>query len=255
MERKSVRLEIPGPHGRLAAILETPVEPPKAVGLFSHCFSCTKDLKAIVKISRALAEKGYAILRFDFAGLGQSEGNFSETTFLDNINDVRAVIEYVSREIEPPRFLIGHSLGGSAMMVAATEFDFVEAVSVIASPADTTHLAETIYRLNPDVEERGEGLVNTGTYNYLIKKPTVDVLRQFDLPARLKQLHKRILVFHSTADQTLGFEHAEAIVGQTPGSASIVNLENANHLLTDDPRDVEFIAATLANWLDRFIHR
>ena len=253
MERKSVRQVIAGKHGNLAAILELPQETPMAFGVFAHCFSCTKDLKAIVKISRALAQRGFAILRFDFTGLGQSEGDFSETTFLDNLDDVRSAVLHLAEEYESPRFLMGHSLGGSAMLATAMEFESVEAVSVIASPSDTRHLADTIYRLNPDVEEIGEGMVNTGTYEYLIKKPTVDVLRAYDLPTKLEAIDKRVLVFHSPADQTLGMEHANAIASKSKGHASVVNLESANHLLTDNFRDVDYVASVLSSWLIRYL--
>ena len=254
MDRKSERLLIEGRHGQLSAIMESPVEPPKAIGLFSHCFSCTKDLKAIVNISRALAEKGYAVVRFDFTGLGQSEGDFSNTDFLDNLQDVRDVYQYVSHRFAAPRFLIGHSLGGSAMMATAAEFDSVEAVSVIASPAETTHLADTINRLNPAVESVGEGMVNTGTYEYLIKKPTIKTLREYDLPRQLKELDKRILVFHSPEVKTLGFRHAELIATHAKGPTSVFNLESSNHLLTDNPKDIEFIATVLCSWFDRYLN-
>lgn len=253
MERTSKRLMIPGKLGNLAAILELPQQSIKAYGLFSHCFSCTKDLKAIVKISRLLATRGYAVLRFDFAGLGSSDGDFSETTFLDNLNDVRSVVDYVNTQYAAPRFLIGHSLGGSAMLATAEEFGSVQAVAAIAAPSDTNHLANTIQRLNPAVESEGAGMVNTGTYEYLIKKPTIDVLREYDLPTRISQLERRVMVFHSPADRTLGYEHAEAIAATSAGPANLINLESANHLLTDNPADSEFVASTLANWFDRFL--
>lgn len=253
MKRRSERVSIPGTHGKLAAIVELPADKPKAFGIFSHCFSCTKDLKAIVKISRGLAEQGYGVVRFDFAGLGQSEGSFSDTTFLDNLEDVRTVVRFVMENYQPPRFLMGHSLGGSAMLATAMEFHFVEAISVIASPTDTRHLADTIYRLNPMVEESGEGMVNTGTYEYLIKKPTVDVLRSYDLPERLAKLEKRVFAFHSPADKTLGYHHAEMLASQTPGPVSVANLESANHLLTDNSLDAIYVSSLLVNWFDRFL--
>ncbi len=254
MDRVSTRVSITGKLGSLSAIIDAPKEtPPKAWGVFSHCFSCTKDLKAIVKISRKLAANGYAVFRFDFAGLGNSEGDFSETDFHDNLEDVRSVVNTMTHEYQSPKFLMGHSLGGSAMMAIANEFASVEAVSVIASPSDTTHLANTIRRLNPAVEETGEGMVNTGLYEYLIKKKTVDTLRSFDLPDRIKKLSQRILVFHSPADQTLGLDHAQAILANSGGPASLINLESANHLLTDHPGDCELIGSVLSSWLDRYL--
>ncbi|MEC9094488.1 MAG: alpha/beta fold hydrolase [Planctomycetota bacterium] len=253
MVRKSTRLSIKGKQGNLAGILEEPVSNPKAFGIFSHCFSCTKDLKAIVKISRILAEHGYAVLRFDFAGLGNSEGEFSETTFLDNLNDVRSVVDFLSQSYTPAKFLLGHSLGGSAMLATGMEFHSIEAISVIASPSETTHLANTLIQLNPGVEQNGEGLVNTGTYEYLIKKTTIDVLRNYDLMSQIRKLKKRVLAFHSLGDTTLGMDHAESIVKETAGPASLINLEQANHLLTDHPQDCEFIGKTLATWFDRYL--
>ncbi|MEE2640645.1 MAG: alpha/beta fold hydrolase [Planctomycetota bacterium] len=253
MSRNSQRLFIPGPLGRISAILDEPEGPSRGLGVFAHCFSCTKDLKAIVKISRGLARCGYTVCRFDFAGLGNSEGQFPDTTFQDNLNDVRSVVSYLAREFSSPNFLLGHSLGGSAMMATADEFDSVEAVSVIASPSDTNHLADTLTRLNPDVVKQGEGLVNTGTYEYLIRKQTVDALREYDLPGRLSSLEKRLLVFHSPADRTLGFEHAQAIADLAAGPVSILNLESANHLLTNTPEDCDFISKALSNWLDRYL--
>ncbi len=253
MDRRSTRIQIDGPKGQLAAILDEPNSQPKSFGIFSHCFSCTKDLKAIVKTSRMLASRGYAVLRFDFAGLGNSEGNFSDTSFLDNLEDIRSVVRFMEQEFEPPKFLIGHSLGGSAMLATGMEFESVEAISVIASPSDTSHLANTIHRLNPNVETSGEGMVNTGLYEYLIRKPTVDALRSYDLRAKLSVLTKRVLAFHSPHDATLGIEHANAIVDQTAGHASLINLESANHLLTDNPKDCELIGSVLSSWLDRYL--
>jgi putative redox protein len=253
MDRRSTRIQIDGQKGKLAAILDEPNSPPKSFGIFSHCFSCTKDLKAIVKISRILASRGYAVLRFDFAGLGNSEGVFSDTSFLDNLEDIRSVVRFLEREIAPPKFLIGHSLGGSTMLATGMEFESVEAIAVIASPSDTSHLANTIHRLNPEVENSGEGMVNTGLYEYLIKKSTVDALRSYDLPSKLSALTKRVMAFHSPNDATLGMKHANAIVEQTAGHASLINLESANHLLTDNPKDCELIGSVLSGWLDRYV--
>lgn len=253
MDRRSTRFQIDGQLGKLAAILDEPTSPPKAYGIFSHCFSCTKDLKAIVKISRNLAANGYAILRFDFAGLGNSEGDFSETNFLNNLDDIRSVYQFLNDEFESPKFFIGHSLGGSAMLATGMEFESVQAISTIASPSDTSHLANTIQRLNPDVEALGEGMVNTGLYEYLIKKSTVDVLRSYDLPTKLSQLNKRVMAFHSPQDATLGIEHSNAIVEKTAGHASLINLESANHLLTDHPKDCDWIGSVLTSWLDRYL--
>lgn len=253
MDRISNRYQISGRHGKIAAILDSPVSTPLGFGIFAHCFSCTKDLKSIVKISRELAVRGYAVLRFDFAGLGNSEGVFSDTSFLDNLNDIRDVVTFMNSELEAPRFLVGHSLGGSAMLATAMEFQSVESVAVIAAPSNTGHLADTIYRLNPNVEEIGQGMVNTGTYQYLLKKEMVSVLRKFDLKKHLVENHKRLMVFHSPADLTLGMDHANFIVENSAGPACLIDLESANHLLTDDAHDCGYVASVLSAWLDRYL--
>lgn len=251
--RRSKRVFFANAQGvRLCGILDQPTEGAWAQAVFSHCFTCTKDLKAIVRISRHLAEQGIAVLRFDFTGLGDSKGQFSDTTFSDNCDDVRAAIQFLDEQGMPPHLLIGHSLGGAAMIAVAPDIASARAVVTIASPSTTEHLADYLSRSNPDILERGAGEVSIGGRRYLLKRALVDNLTQTDLPAMLARLRLPHLILHPDRDQTLPYWHAERMFALTGGIKSMVTLHDSDHLLVDRPDDPAYVASLIVPWFRRY---
>lgn len=265
MGRSSYRVEIPGGNGYpLAGIVDQPLDAePNERGLntpvviFSHCFTCNKDLKAIVRISRQLAAKGYLVLRYDMTGLGGSQGEFANTNFRTNLADLLAAARFATESIGPPTILLGHSLGGAASLAAAAEWpaDLVQlsGVATLAAPSDTQHLAELLVRMDPQVEITGRGRVSIGGRHWETTSQLIADLRSFDLPARLSGIDIPLLAFHSPVDKTVGYDHALRLIGLvgSKAPASLIGLPGADHLLANDPRDLTFVGEMLAAWLTR----
>ncbi len=259
--RRSERVQFPGWNDHvLAGILDQPIEEPKGYCIFSHCFTCNKDLKAIVRISRRLAEHGWGVLRFDFSGLGDSQGDFSQSNFSTNCIDLRAAIRFLAQQRRPPLALIGHSFGGAASLRCAEELESIRGVTCIASPSDTHHLAVLLERKNPNIVEIGRGQVSIGGRNYWITRDMLEDFREHDLPAAISRLTKQVLIFHSLVDETLGYEHALRIFSlvtnrrdDLPPSrgASLITLPNADHLFTQSQSDLPYISDIIHLWLRR----
>ena len=238
---------------RLAGIVDFPVDKPTAFALFSHCFTCTKDLKAIVKISRCLAREGIAVLRFDFTGLGDSRGDFSTTNFETNLADIQAAVNWLANEHEPPKLLIGHSLGGAAMMASASNIESALGLVTLAAPSCTKHLAKFLSQANPDIEQKGEGQVSIGGKTYTVRSQLIESLRQRDLDDSIKSIRLPHLILHSPIDETLAFDHAKKIFQLTGGARSFVTLDGSDHLLVNRAGDVEFVANLITVWSYRFL--
>lgn len=259
-EFTSQRVQFAGGSGyQLGGIVDSPNDSPLTSGLFTHCFTCNKDLKAIVRISRGLAAEGLRTLRYDLTGLGNSEGDFSFTNFTTNRADLRAAAQFMSAELADPSYLIGHSFGGACSLSMAEEIDSVKAVVSLASPSDTEHLADLLSRMDPRIQSSGVGTVTIGGRDYSIRKQMLDDFRQHDLPAELATMSKPVLLLHSPVDQTLGFEHAMRLYGILTGSnasppppVSLINLPGADHLLVNNPDDLVFVTKTIAAWLERY---
>ena len=253
MIRRTQRVTFKNGNGyQLCGILDLPPDEPIAFGLFSHCFTCTKDLKAIVRISRRLAEQGIAILRFDFTGLGGSQGDFSETNFDTNCQDVLAARDFLADQHQPPQLLMGHSLGGAAMIKMASQIRSTRALATIASPSTTLHLADHLTHENPAIEEKGQGEVTIGGRSYLLKKQLLDNLRQQDIPTILQQLNLPHMIFHPDADDTLPYWHAEKMYALTGGPKSMITLDHSDHLLVDNPEDPLLVADMTRRWFERY---
>lgn len=238
---------------QLAGILETPTHPPRAMALFSHCFTCSKDLKAIVRISRGLAAHGIGVLRFDFTGLGNSDGDFSDTTFETNRADIFAASEWLRHRETPPQILIGLSLGGAAMMSAIGEIESAQGIVTLAAPSCTKHLAEFLVSQAPEIEATGSGSVTIGRRVHTIKSHLLDSLRNHDLQQDIAAIQKHHLIMHSPLDETLGFYHAERIFANTGGPKTFVTLDGANHLMLNQADDVGFVADQINLWTRRFL--
>ena len=250
---KSEHLRFPGARGQsLAARLDSPAGPPVAYALFAHCFTCSKDLKAAGWISSALTQRGIAVLRFDFTGIGESEGDFAGTDFSSNVEDLVAAADFLRREREAPLLLIGHSLGGCAVLAAAERIPEARAISTIAAPSDTEHLKKALVHLAPELEARGEVEVHLGGRPFRVRRELLDDLAEDHLRGVLERLHRALLIFHSPVDSIVGVDHARRLFEMAKHPKSFVSLDTANHLLSDD-RDARYVGDVLAVWAERYL--
>ncbi|OMH26628.1 bifunctional alpha/beta hydrolase/OsmC family protein [Motiliproteus sp. MSK22-1] len=253
MPIRRIKLEFPGSDGLLiAGLLETPSDNPHAFALFAHCFTCGKDMIAASRIARSLVAKGYAVLRFDFTGLGSSDGEFANSNFSSNIADLVHAADYLRDNYRPPSLLIGHSLGGSAVLAAAHAVPEATGVVTIGAPADPEHVTKQFACNTTDINKSGQAEVNLGGRTFTIKKQFLDDLTSHNQHEKIAKLKKALLVFHSPADVTVSINEAEKIYRTAKHPKSFISLDNADHLLTQ-PRDSEYVAATIAAWSTRFI--
>lgn len=252
----STLVRFPGALGDdLAARVDRPEGEPRAWALFAHCFSCSKDLKVVPRISRALNERGVGVLRFDFTGLGESDGDFADTNFTSNLEDLLAAADYVRTELGPPRLLIGHSLGGAAVLATAARIEEAVAVATIGAPSDTGHLGRTILRSTPELKTRGEAEVTLGGRPFVVKRQLLDDLRGHNLEEAIGDLDRALLVFHSPVDEVVGIDHARRIYEAAKHPKSFVSLDDADHLLLRDEADARYVAEVLAAWASRYLAR
>ena len=233
---------------QLVGIVDSPAETPVTWALFAHCFTCTKDLKAIVRISRRLAAHGIAVLRFDFTGLGGSQGAFADTNFQTNVDDIHAAVQFLTTHHQPPQLLIGHSLGGAAMMAAASSIESRAALVTLASPSDTSHLAKTLVGLNPELADDERGDVVIGGITHTISRQMLEALRQTVLRPSIEAIRIPHLIFHSPADRTVAFSHALNLLAWSGGPTSLVSLDRSDHLLLKRAGDVDYVADMISLW-------
>ncbi len=252
MPSQRVKFENPA-SVQLAGILDLPTGPPRGFALFAHCFTCTKDLKAIVKISRRLSRHGIGVLRFDFTGLGGSQGDFSQSNIQTNLADIKAAVDWLAQEHQSPQLLIGHSLGGAAMMAMAQSIPSAKAIVTLASPSCTKHLAEFLESQNPDIRSKGVGEVTIGGRTHTMRSQLLDSLRDFELKPLIEKISIPHLILHSPVDQTLGFSHAENIFAWTGGAKSLVTLVGSDHLLVNQPDDVNYVGDLISAWSGKWI--
>jgi uncharacterized protein len=238
--RHSVRCSIPTSGGLvLSGIREVPAHAPVGSILFSHCFTCNKDLKAIVKISRELAELGWSVLRYDFRGLGNSDGKFCDSSFTTNREDLQAASHYLETLHAPVDILIGHSFGGAASLHEADTIKSVRGVVALAAPSDTHHLASLLETMDPSIVSVGRGEVVIGGFRYQVNKSMPDDFRRYDLPTVVANLSKPLLALHSKTDGTVGYHHAIKNCGfaggpKHIGPRSLITLPDIDHLLSSD---------------------
>jgi putative redox protein len=251
--RKTIPLRFPGSVGAtLTGRLETPVDEPSAYALFAHCFTCSKDLKAVSAISRLLAGKGFGVFRFDFTGLGESEGDFAQTSFSSNLDDLVAAADFLRREYRAPEILIGHSLGGAAVLAAARRVPESKGVAAIAAPSDTEHLRQLLLKQVPEIEKAGEAMIDLGGRRFTIRKQLLDDLGAAHVQENLRDLGRALILFHSPGDSIVSFDQAGILFGAATGSKSFISLDGADHLLTND-RDARYVADILATWASRLL--
>jgi len=236
----SGRLEIPGG------------DAPPAYAIFAHCFTCSKDYKAITYVSRTLAERGIAVLRFDFTGLGESEGDFVDTTFSSNVDDLVAAARFLDEDYEAPKLLIGHSLGGAAVLQAAARISSSQAVATIAAPCSPRHLDRLVTGRRSELEEKGEIEVSISGRPFRIKKQFVDDLEELRMDETIRSLGRALLVLHSPADRTVSLENAIHIFETANQPKSFVTLGEADHLLLN-PVDARYAGEVIAAWAGRYL--
>lgn len=247
------RVEFPGAQGQtLTGRLALPAGTPRAYALFAHCFTCTKNLRAAVNISTSLADAGYAVLRFDFTGLGESEGDFADTNFSSNVDDLVSAAAYLSSQHQQPRLLIGHSLGGTAVLQAAMRIDSVVAVATIGAPARASHVRHLLADATQQIQSDGEAEVRLAGRPFRIRKQFLDDLETQPLPDTLRSLRRALLVMHSPIDELVEIDNAGEIFAAALHPKSFVSLDNADHLLSRDA-DSRYAGGVLAAWATRYL--
>lgn len=226
---------------------------PRAYALFAHCFTCTRNARAAVYIAEALCGEGIAVLRFDFTGLGESEGDFADTHFSSNVQDLLAAADYLKREHHAPDILVGHSLGGTAMLAAAHRIGSAVAVATIGSPADAEHVLQLLEDDLATIERQGEAQVSLAGRPFRIRKDFVDDVRSQSVRDGVRGLRKALLVMHSPVDEVVPVAEAARIYSSALHPKSFVSLDDADHLLSRSA-DSLYAGHVLAAWASRFIH-
>src|SRR5215212_9681235 len=242
----SERFEFPNARGeKLAASLERPTGSPVAYALFAHCFTCGKDNLAAKRIAEGLTARGIAVLRFDFTGLGASQGEFANTNFSSNVGDLVAAANHLRAMFRAPAILIGHSLGGAAVLAAASQIPEARAVATIAAPADPAHVTGLFKQHVPEIEAKGEVEVALAGRPFRIRKEFLDDVGMQNLEQCLRDLRKALLVLHSPTDDLVGIENASAIFTAARHPKSFVSLQGDDPLLIKT-RDAVYVAEVIA---------
>jgi len=250
----STRLTFSGAHSdNLSARLERPVGPIRAAALFAHCFTCSKDLKAVRRISRALVEEGIAVFSFDFTGLGESEGDFANSNSSSNIADLEAAAGFMESEIGAPALLVGHSLGGAAALAVAHRLESVRAVATIGAPSDPAHLVTTLERAAPELAAADEAEVTIAGRGFRVKRQLLDDLKEQRLIELVSTLGRPLMIFHSPVDETVSVDHAAVLYQAARHPKSYLSLDMADHLLLKNPDDAAFVGQVLGAWVKRYI--
>jgi putative redox protein len=250
---KRTRLEFPGTDGLMVAgLLEMPDSNPHSFALFAHCFTCGKDVVSASRIARALVARGYAVLRFDFTGLGSSDGDFANSNFSSNVNDLVLAADFLRANYRAPSLLIGHSLGGAAVLAAAHAMEEVMGVVTIGAPADPQHVVKQFGCKIDEINQAGVAEVQLAGRPFTIKKQFLDDLADHYQAEKIAKLKKALLVFHSPVDETVSINEAEKIYRGAKHPKSFVSLDNADHLLTK-AEDAEYVASTIAAWASRYV--
>ncbi len=253
MPTRIERVTFPGSSGDLlAARLDLPAGPPKAFALFAHCFTCSKDLRAASRIAAVLTDLGYGLLRFDFTGLGASEGEFANTNFSSNVADLLAAAEWLGEHHRSPQLLVGHSLGGAAVIRASGSIPEVRAVATIGAPSDAGHAAKLFDGALDQIAELGEVEVDLHGRCFTIKQQFIDDLRSGGVTEAAAAMSGALLVMHSPVDNTVGVEHAANIFQAARHPKSFVSLDSADHLLSSTA-DAEYAASVVGAWAARYL--
>ena len=247
------RCQFQGSEGQqLAATLDRPEGSVRGYALFAHCFTCGKDVLAAKRIAVALAAKGIAVLRFDFTGLGSSEGDFANSTFSSNVADLVRAADHLRKAYAAPALLIGHSLGGAAVLAAASQIPEAKAVATIAAPSDPAHVTGLFAGSIDKIREQGEAEVSLAGRPFTIKRAFLEDISEHSLMGHVTRLRKALLVMHAPTDDTVGIDNATRIFVAAKHPKSFVSLAGADHLLSDR-RDSLYAADVIAAWVSRYL--
>lgn len=251
---KSIRVSIPNVAGhQLSAQLELPLgEHPQAFAMFAHCFTCGKNLKAEHNISLALTQQRMGVIRFDFAGVGESEGEFFDTNFSTNLSDLQAVYDWMEANYQAPQLLVGHSLGGAAVLAAATDMPAVKAIATIGAPAEPLHVRHLFEAVEERIRREGEGQVLIGGRPFTIQRHFLEDLEKISLRERLSHLNRALLVLHAPGDQVVGVHNAREIYDAALHPKSFLTLDGADHLLLRK-QDSLYAGRMIGQWAARYL--
>lgn len=254
LDVKSEKVSFSGSLGHdLSGRLDTPAHgKPLAYAVFAHCFTCSKDFFAANRISQALAARGFAVLRFDFTGLGQSEGNFADSNFSSNVKDLIAASEYLQNNHAAPSLFVGHSLGGAAVLEASTKVPSVKAIATIGAPAKPEHVTHAFQANLDQINQQGQADISLAGRPFQIQKQFVDDLQNQDLPQTVGGLKKALMVMHAPLDETVHISNAGDIFQAAKHPKSFISLDSADHLLTNK-QDAIYVADLIASWASRYI--
>ena len=236
----------------LAGLLETPAGETRAYALFAHCFTCSKDIPAASRITRGLAQKGVAVLRFDFTGLGNSDGDFANTNFSSNLQDLVQAASYLKDNYAAPTMIIGHSLGGAAVLAAAHLIDSIKAVVTIGAPATAHHVEHLFCGAKDEILEQEQATVELAGRQFTIKKQFLEDINTYNDIEHIAKLGKALLVFHSPIDDTVSIDEAAKIYTAARHPKSFISLDNADHLLSRR-EDSEYVCDVIASWAARYL--
>lgn len=236
----------------LSGVLESPENTPSAWAIFAHCFTCSKNSLAASRVARGLAERGIGVLRFDFTGLGESDGDFSDSGFSSNVADLLSAADWMSTSGRPVSLMIGHSLGGAATLVAAQEIASVTAVATIGAPSDAGHVIEQFKQSVPEIEAAGRAQVNLGGRPFTLSKAFLEDVRSATVLDAVRTLNKPLLIMHAPADDVVGIDNATDLFVAAKHPKSFVSLDRSDHLLSDKS-DAAFAIDVIAGWSARYI--
>ncbi|WP_445666703.1 alpha/beta hydrolase family protein [Fodinibius sp. AD559] len=249
---RSEKITFKGAFGdQLAARVDQPEDKTKSYALFAHCFTCSKNFKIIKTLSKTLTTHGIGVFRFDFTGLGESEGDFANTNFSSNVDDLIAASEYMESHLQSPAVLIGHSLGGAAMIQAASRIASSKAVATIAAPSSPNSIKEKFGAKLDTIKTEGKATVTLAGRDFTIKKQFLDDLDKNNMDEKIKNLDRPLMVFHSPVDNIVGIDNAAHIYKIARHPKSFVSLDDADHLLSNE-EDGIFVAEIIAAWADRY---
>lgn len=252
---KSSKISFPNHHGKmLSGRLDLPLDQnPHNFAIFAHCFTCTKDFSAVRNVSKALASEGFGVLRFDFTGLGDSDGNFADTNFSSNVADLISAANFLAEEYKAPSLLVGHSLGGSAVIFAASEIDTVQALATIGAPSNPVHVQKQLGSQVDIIENTGEAVVSLAGRDFTFKKQFLDNLKEQSCQDAARNLKKKaLLIMHSPQDATVSIKNAEEIYLAAHHPKSFVTLDGSEHLLIDK-KNAAYVGKVIAGWAGRYI--
>ena len=249
----SEKVTFPGGAGaQLAARLDLPDGEPRAYALFAHCFTCTKDLRAVSRLAGGLTRHGIAVLRFDFTGLGSSEGEFANTNFTSNIDDLVAAADWLREHHQAPQILIGHSLGGAAVLAGAQRVPECKAVATIGAPYDPEHVTGHFGDELHQILESGSAQVSVGGRPFKIERHFLEDISAHNMKAAIAKLGRALIIFHAPRDETVSIENAEKIFVAAKHPKSFVSLDDADHLM-HNPDDALYVSGVIAAWAESYI--